>query len=175
MNTPLPIEPLKIVYARETDIPVIQHIAEEALFPAYQDVIPMAQIQYDLEREYATPALLEQMHEKHHHFILLYQNTEAIGFASFSSQATEPQATYLHKLYLLPSLKGKGYGSYLMGFVEKVTQVEGYAGIALMVNRNNPSVTFYQKAGFEIRQELSTDIGQGFWRHDYLMFKHVSS
>jgi GNAT superfamily N-acetyltransferase len=104
-----------------------------------------------------------------------------VGFASYGElvDTAEPSTgtkrlAKLYKLYLLPELKGKGYGSALVNAVIARCGQTGYEQLNLSVNRGNPSVAFYQRQGFSVLKEEDIEVGPGFVRHDYVMGKPLS-
>ena len=46
--------------------------------------------------------------------------------------------------------------------------------LQLTVNRNNKSLSFYQKLGFKIIGEQNLDIGSGYFMDDYIMEREIS-
>lgn len=164
------------------DIPVIQRIAGDAWRAAYCEIISAEFIEHELAREYSEAALKSQMVELSHTFLLAeLQDDTVVGFASYGELPRTEEAVNikqpakLHKLYLLPDLKGKGYGAALIHAVIDRSQQAGYQQLHLSVNRGNPSVAFYQRQGFSILKEEDVVVGPGFVRYDYVMGKTLSS
>ncbi|RZL05186.1 MAG: GNAT family N-acetyltransferase, partial [Pedobacter sp.] len=75
----------------------------------------------------------------------------------------------LHKLYVLPEMHGKGIGKILMNEVLNQVKRLGGRALHLNVNKKNKAKTFYEKAGFEIKEAVNLDIGNGFFMDDYVM------
>jgi len=123
-----------------------------------------------LQNIYNEDALTAQMHGGHQ-FILLQENNDYWGFASFS--ATETIKVYkLHKLYLKPETQGKGAGKFLIAYIEDQVKTLGAEVLELNVNRNNPAKGFYQKLGFQIFSEIDI-LYFGFILDDYIMRKKI--
>lgn len=150
------------------DCEIIREIAVSAWQVAYKDIISAEFMAHELDREYSNSALKEQMEALEHQFLLLEYNNTVIGFISYSVEST---IATVHKLYLQPNKKGKGHGQALMLAVEKKIAEKACKAIELKVNRSNSAVTFYQKQGYFIVQEVDTLVGEGFLRTDYLMCK----
>jgi len=164
-----------------SDIPVIQRIAREAWHAAYGDIISEAFITHELAREYSEAALKDQMSESAHTFLMAeLADGTVVGFASYGELASVSELSgakrlaKLYKLYLLPELKGKGYGSALVNAVIARCGQTGYEQLNLSVNRGNPAVAFYQRQGFSVLKEEDIVVGPGFVRHDYVMGKTLS-
>lgn len=165
---------MRIEEAGVGDIPVIRQLAY-AIWPhAYGKIITPEQLRYMLETIYSEAGLCLQM-ETGQHFVLLYDENDApSGFAAYGLKADETPISYrLHKLYVLPSSQGKGYGQSLLEHVIAKVKNEGGSKIDLTVNRKNPAQYFYHKLGFEIIREEDKDIGGGFFMNDYVLERRV--
>ncbi len=164
-----------------SDIPVIQRIAREAWHAAYGEIISEEFICHELDREYSEAALKDQMSESAHTFLMAeLADGTVVGFASYGELAGAAESSgvkrlaKLYKLYLLPELKGKGYGSALINAVIARCEQSGCDQLCLSVNRGNPAVAFYQRQGFSVLKEEDIEVGPGFVRHDYVMGKPLS-
>ena len=128
-----------------------------------------------LEMMYSHDSLEDQMFHKNCRFIIITDEAaQAVGFASFGPKASSNTEVYrLHKIYLLPEVKGKGYGKAMMQHVENTAHAEGAHFLELNVNRKNPSVDFYKTAGYTILKDDVADIGNGFVMDDHIMVKKL--
>ena len=156
----------KIRVAETHDLPVVKELAH-AIWPvAYGKMISAAQIRYMLERMYSEESLEEQQMEGAV-FLLAYSSGTPCGFAAYQDMGAGEFK--LHKLYVLPSLHGTGWGKKLLEEVLKRSEQAGGKKIVLQVNRNNPARRFYEKMGFSVAAEADFDIGGGFFMNDYIM------
>ncbi len=156
--------------AVEADIPTIQEIARITWGPTYVDIIGQAQVDYMLDRMYSKAALLEQL-AGGHTFLIAGQGSKKIGFASYARE--EEDAFHLHKLYVLPEVHGQGIGKFLINEVLNAVRKEGAKFLRLNVNRNNKAKSFYESAGFKIKESVDIEIGNGFYMNDYIMEKTI--
>ena len=161
---------LEIRFAEREDINTIGFLAQQIWPTAYSDILSKDQLQYMLKLLYSPDALKNQM-VQHHIFLLAELNEEPVGFASYSP--TENFAYKLHKLYVLPSLQGRGVGKALVDFILEEIIISGAQRLQLNVNRNNAAKHFYEKLGFKVIREDDIDIGNGYWMNDYVMEKVV--
>ena len=164
-----------IRFATVQDCGVIRDIATQAWMVAYADILTPAFMAHELEREYSDQSIERQMTEHQHNFLLLENPAhQAIGFASYSFWK---ECVLVHKLYLHPGLKGKGYGAALMQRVSQEALARAAKMLELKVNRFNSAGEFYKKQGFTIvRQEdtlVGTEDGKEFWRNDYVMQREL--
>ncbi len=154
-------------FATVADIPLIQELTEKIWPHTYAGILDAEQISYMLEKFYSTGALQTQMRREAHEFMILYKDSEPVAFASYGMP--EARKCRLHKLYLLPSLQGKGVGRKFLKLITDHIQERGIEELLLNVNRYNPALSFYKKLGFKIAGEEDIDIGGGYFMNDYIM------
>ncbi|MBK8226334.1 MAG: GNAT family N-acetyltransferase [Flavobacteriales bacterium] len=160
--------------ATSDDILVIRAIAHAAWPVAYSAILSSEQLAYMLELMYSEAALLEQVSVKGHRFLLAEREGTAIGFAGFEHGYRSTKRTRLHKLYVLPEVKGTGAGAELLRAVESTARSAGDERIELNVNRFNPSKDWYLRRGFVIERDEVLDIGQGHVMDDHVMVKDLA-
>lgn len=154
--------------AKEEDIEIIQSIAAETWPTAYLEIIGQAQIDYMLEKMYNRGELLKQLMAGHI-FLIAEDGETQYGFAGYSIINHEERIYKLHKLYVLPSAHGKGVGKILINEVFNQVKNIGASALQLNVNKNNKAKDFYLKAGFNIKESVKLDIGDGYFMDDYVM------
>ncbi|MES2829180.1 MAG: GNAT family N-acetyltransferase [Bacteroidota bacterium] len=158
--------------AKEEDIEVIRAIANNTWYDTYASYLTDEQIKYMLNKMYNRGELLSQL-QGGHHFLIAEENGKDLGYAGYSVHDAETKTYKLHKLYVLPAAHGKGVGKLLINEVFNLIKKEGGTAVQLNVNRNNKAVTFYQSAGFIIKETVDLDIGDGFFMNDYVMEKGI--
>jgi N-acetylglutamate synthase-like GNAT family acetyltransferase len=145
------------------DIPLIQEIAEEAWRPTYGHILTEEQTLYMIPLMYNTELISGQIHL----FSMLEDDGVAIGYCAF--EKTSETDGKLHKLYLRPSVKLKGAGSFIIEQISHQARLMGLTSIYLNVNKHNSAVEFYLKKGFIKDHEMVLDIGNGYVMDDYVM------
>jgi N-acetylglutamate synthase-like GNAT family acetyltransferase len=145
------------------DIPLIQEIAEEAWRPTYDPILSEEQTQYMLPLMYATEVLQKQIEI----FLILQIDEVGMGYCAF--ERTSETEAKLNKLYLRPTLKHKGAGSFIIEEISNKARSMGLTSIYLNVNKYNSAVEFYLKKGFIKDSEVVLDIGNGYVMDDYVM------
>lgn len=158
---------IQILPAARKDLHRVGSLAERIWPLTYQSILCEAQIRYMMELMYGSEALDRQFQEGHQFYLLSCQGRDA-GFASLSSQGPEGQWK-LHKIYLDPSLHGRGLGRRFLEYLLDRVRDQGGLKLELNVNRNNPAQVFYRKLGFEVVREVDVHIGSGFYMNDYVM------
>ncbi|MDY0905090.1 GNAT family N-acetyltransferase [Pedobacter sp. CFBP9032] len=154
--------------AKEQDIAVIRDIAAATWPSTYLDLIGQEQIDYMLEKMYNKGELLHQFLGGHI-FLIAEDNENQYGFAGYSIIDLEEKVYKLHKLYVLPSAHGKGVGKLLINEVFNQVKEAGASALQLNVNKHNNAKDFYLKGGFEIKESVQLDIGEGYIMDDYVM------
>jgi ribosomal protein S18 acetylase RimI-like enzyme len=156
----------------ETDLATVEQLAREIWPVAYDGIVPPQQLVYMLDLIYNNAALRDQLLNQHHTFLMVEQDSQPIGFASYSTVA--PGVSKLHKLYVHQSTQGQGIGKLLIDHIIAQLQRQSIHTVRLNVNRYNKARFFYEKLGFEITKEEDVDIGSGYFMIDYVMEKKIN-
>jgi len=158
--------------ANTADVPLIGTLARRIWPVVYPGIITTAQIAYMLDLMYRDTTLMDQMANKGHRYLIAENEGEAVGFAGFGTGQGHGRAR-LHKLYVLPGLKGTGIGHALLMGVLKAAAQAGDRVIELNVNKYNPAITFYTRHGFVVERDEVLDIGQGYVMDDHVMARPI--
>jgi GNAT superfamily N-acetyltransferase len=157
--------------ATPNDCALIYELAVPSWKAAYSEILSDEQMDYMLEMMYSEDSLNRQMRDGHIFFIVLCDELPS-GFISFHPQGDN--LYILEKLYVLPHAHGTGAGRFLVEQAEKYVR-NRHPGrqflFELNVNRSNKAIGFYQQLGFHIDREVDENIGNGFYKNDYIMQK----
>jgi ribosomal protein S18 acetylase RimI-like enzyme len=105
--------------------------------------------------------------------IIAEDNNKLVGFLSYRENEN---FLYLSKLYLCPSIYGRGVGDLLMKQMENEAQAACINLIRLYVLDNNKSaIKFYSKQGFEFGDGFESEVFEGETIIDVLMEKQLSA
>ena len=150
------------------DLPTVQKLAYDIWPSAYLEILGRKQLDYMLEKIYSLPSLEHQFSVLNHQFILVVENENPIGFASFSAHEAS-SVFHLNKIYVLQGQQGKNIGKQILNYViEKIKKLDA-TSLQLNVNRHNKALHFYEKQGFKIIREEDIDIGEGYFMNDYVL------
>lgn len=155
------------------DIKVIREIAFKTWPVTYGEILSKAQIDYMLDLFYSEETLTDKLVNIEHHFLLLKEDTESLGYASYEHHYLNTNCTRLHKLYLLQDAQARGLGKLVLEKIIALAKDIKSDKISLNVNRFNKAYVFYRKMGFEIIAEEDIPIGQGYLMEDYIMEKQL--
>jgi len=155
------------------DIPVIQDLSSRIWREHYPGIITHAQIDYMLGKMYAPEVIEDEIRSKGCRYILVAERERAVGYIAYRSDDAA-KAVLISKLYLLPSLHGKGIGRQMLGYVKDAARQWGAATLYLFVNKSNTkAIAAYERFGFVKAEAVVTDIGGGFVMDDYRMKLHI--
>lgn len=152
----------KAVDNTETIVKVVK-LAQNIWNEHYLPIIGSEQVLYMLDKFQSEGAITYQIDEGYKYYIIFDDQVEA-GYFSVINTA---EKLFLSKLYVIKSCRGKGIGKKVIKFIQGTFDNQI---IQLTVNKYNlNSITFYQNVGFEIVDDVVTDIGSGFVMDDYVM------
>ena len=166
---------MKIRRLHNTDeVDIIQKLAKEIWPVSYGQLLSPGQIKYMLKKMYSAEELSHQINNSKYCFLLLEDNNAPVGFAVASPKNEKNLETWhLHKLYVLPTAHGSGFGKALLNKVSELARQDGAHTLELNVNKQNPAINFYKAQGFSIAEALVNDIGNGYVMDDYIMSKSL--
>jgi diamine N-acetyltransferase len=153
----------------EADIPVIQGLSSRIWREHYPGIITHEQIDYMLGKMYAKEVIRNEIESKGYRYVIAEDGTTPIGYIAYRHEETT-RAVLISKLYLLPSLHGKGIGRRMLLSVKEEATRQGALLVYLFVNKNNSkAIKAYERFGFVKAKAVVTDIGGGFLMDDYRM------
>ncbi len=157
-----------------SDIKIIQEITNITWPITYGEILSQTQLDYMLGLFYSEEALSKQIVNKEQLFYLISDSESTIGFIGIEHNYKNEAITKIHKIYLLPETQGKGYGKIVFESIEKLALENNSKALLLNVNRFNTALNFYKKLGFEIKETVDIEIGNGYLMEDYVMGKQIS-
>jgi diamine N-acetyltransferase len=157
-----------ILLATKEQLPIVQDLARKIWPVTYSHILSKDQFDYMMEMMYSLSSLEKQLlHPKP--FLLIENEGQFIGFASYEINREKTTKTKIHKLYVLPQIQGKGIGKLLINHIKEIAQKAENSSLLLTVNRFNTAKEFYLKQGFIIVEEKQFNIGNGYIMDDYVM------
>lgn len=159
---------MTISIAQKSQLFIIKELAYIIWPVAYGEILSKEQLDYMLDLIYTIESLEKQV-DKNHVFLLVEDDNQFIGFASYELNFENSNKTKIQKLYVLPEIQGKGIGKQLINYIKQIAADNKNLGLILNVNRFNKAKDFYLKYGFEITKEIKIDIGSNYIMDDYVM------
>lgn len=143
----------------------------QKIFPrTYEDLIPSAQIPYMMQKMYDDAVLREEF-ASGMKFALIMQGEHPVGYISWHlADHPEGKAVRLEKLYLDFSCHGRSIGNMALLHVIRAARQAGASFISLNVHKGNlRAQKAYCRAGFYRWYSEKEDVGNGFFKDDYVM------
>ena len=159
-----------VTFVRVTpaEIPLLQSLAREIWRAHFPGIISVEQIEYMLDRMYATEIIDREMRAGAC-WELIREGAEAVGFLSYSHDPGVARLK-LHKLYVRVDRHGQGVGRASLNHVMDIAAALGAREVSLYVNKSNhKAIRAYQRSGFAIAESVVNEFGGGFVMDDYRM------
>lgn len=155
------------------DLPLLYKLAEEIWIPAFAPLFSEIQLRALYRGMYNDELLTQWLSQKSNELYFIYSDQKPIGYAAVEKH---PSFLKLDKIYIHPSLQGKGCGGAAMKKIDQIAIDAGLSVIQLRVNReNNSAIAFYLHRNFQIIESIDFPGPDGFLYEDYLMEKLLDS
>ena len=158
--------------ATHSQLEIIQDLAKAIWPDAYGEILSSEQLDYMMEMMYSLDSLENQL-KNNIVFLLAKEENDFIGFASYELNFQNSNKTKIHKLYVLPTIQGKGVGKNLILHIQEIAKKNNNSALILNVNKYNKAKDFYLHNQFEIADSLVVDIGNGYVMDDFVMEKKI--
>lgn len=137
--------------ARGDDVPGVRAVAERSWRRAYRDVLPEEEVDALLDEWYSREALRASVAGEASTLYVAERDGECVGFGEWGDRGLGPE---VFRLYVDPSLWGRGIGTRLLGALESEMRREGVGACRLYVHRDNEvGRSFWEARGFERHPE----------------------
>ena len=154
------------------DIDALCELARAIWRAHYPPIIGAAQTEYMLAQRYDADVVRAELDRVDVWWDVLREDGAMAAFASTIRAGDELK---LDKLYVDPRSQRRGLGARLIEHACERTRKLGLSRLVLAVNKHNhTAIAAYRKHGFEIRESVVKDIGNGFVMDDYVMVKSVT-
>ena len=157
--------------ASEADAVIVAALAREIWTEHYTGLIGPEQVEYMLTTIQSPQAIARQLREGYDYRIL-ESGGERAGYFAVRSEP-ETRALFLSKLYVRKAMRGRAIARRAIEWMSAHAQTLGLDRIRLTVNKHNFALQAYQRMGFEIVEDIMTDIGAGFVMDDYRLEKRL--
>jgi ribosomal protein S18 acetylase RimI-like enzyme len=156
-----------------TDIELreVAELAEKIWHECFVGIISLGQIDYMVEKFQSYEAMQSQINEQGYYYLAVREDGELCGYIGMKPESGD--RLFLSKLYLRSDKRGRGIGAEMLERVFEEGRACGKKRVYLTVNKHNDrAIAVYKKTGFEIVDEVVTDIGQDYVMDDYI-FEYV--
>jgi D-tyrosyl-tRNA(Tyr) deacylase len=171
-------EKIKLEYRQvesQEDMAAAFKLISEIWSVCYRDVISKQQMDYMISYMYSPETIRKETADGRPMF-LVKTDENNIGLLSYELDPDPEGVIYLHKIYLLPTLWGRGLGSTILSRAINHAKNAGATAVELNVNKKNTrAIRSYERNGFVTKSEIVKDIGNGFIMDDFLMRKEINN
>lgn len=151
------------VITTKEELKTIENMAKVCWTVTYKDILSFSQIDYMIKKFLVVDSTYSAMETDGYVFVVLKDNNTNIGFMSYKLYENE---LFLSKLYILPEHQKKGYGRRAI-----LHLLKNNLPIKLTVNKyNRNAYNAYSHMGFNVLEAVKTDIGNGYFMDDYIMY-----
>lgn len=169
-QTPFPPPRLEILGATPGLFPTIAELAHRIWPICFSEIISPAQCEYMLHQRYTPTAIAESIRLGMAYELLRSAGT-FVGFGAHGP-GPSPRDWKLWQIYLLPDRQGLGLGRQYIDHVVHAGRRAGRSILLLTVNKANARArALYERCGFQIRESVTFDIGNGFLMDDFVLVK----
>jgi ribosomal protein S18 acetylase RimI-like enzyme len=162
---------------RLADVDSVAALARAVWNRHYPAIITQAQIDYMLGERYNPARLAAELAMPEVFWELALVDGRLAGFSSTIDLAragiggaSHVNELKLDKLYVDVAMHRRGLGGALIARAAARAEALGREALVLAVNkRNEKAIAAYRKHGFEVRESVRVDIGQGFVMDDFIM------
>ena len=153
------------------DVARVAALAHEIWHEFYAAIITTAQIDYMLEHFQSEAAIVAQLSEGYRYFLVAADNADAGYFAVRAEP--DKNRLFISKLYARCDTRGQGVGRAMLNAIEALARQEGFPTLYLTVNKHNPTLSWYERRGFQRAAAFVADIGGGYVMDDFRMEKRL--
>ena len=125
---------MTISVVSRNQLPIIKDLAYQIWPNAYGEILSKQQLDYMLNLIYNIDSLEKQI-DKNHTFLLVEEENQFVGFASYELNYENSNKAKIQKLYVLPQIQGKGIGKKLIDFIKEIAIENKNLSLILNVNR----------------------------------------
>ncbi|MDF9823870.1 RimJ/RimL family protein N-acetyltransferase [Breznakia sp. PF5-3] len=160
---------IEITMAKDVDIASVANLAKSIWEEHFTPIIGEDQVAYMVDKFQSEEAIKNQILNEGYTYYKIVEDKQLVGYMAVKFNEEE---TFLSKLYLHESVRGKGYASFALKFLQLLCKERGCHSIWLTCNKDNANtIAKYKKMGFEIFDSVVNDIDNGFVMDDYYLRK----
>ena len=148
----------------------VEELAWKIFPPTYADLIPAEQIPYMMRRMYDQTVLQEEISQGMK-YAIIFDGSNPIGYISWHlADHDGVKIMRLEKLYLDFACHGRSIGNMGIRYVIDAAKRTDASCITLNVHKRNfRAQKAYCRAGFYRWYSEKEDVGNGFFKDDYIM------
>jgi len=144
-------------------------LAREIWEEHYASILEKGQIDYMLDKFQSFDRIKSDIASNGYRYLVAYSDKKMVGYCAIKPDY-EKKGIFLSKLYVDKPSRGQGISKIFLEKIKEIAKESGLSHIWLNVNKhNNTTINIYKRLGFEIIDDIVTDIGSGYVMDDYVM------
>lgn len=156
----------------DEQIEITAALAKKIWNQHYVAIIGQDQVDYMVDKFQSEAAFAKQIDEGYLYFLIQHEENFCGYLALVVDEAAEK--LMISKIYVDADFRGLGLGKQLMDFAIERGKEKHLKTLWLTVNKyNTNSIEWYKHLGFNVKEAIQIDIGNGFIMDDYLMEKPI--
>jgi len=163
---------INLVEVKDNDNVKLQELVELARViweEHYASILDNGQIEYMLEKFQSFDKIKSDIALNGYRYFVVCSDQKMVGYCAIKPDY-EKRGVFLSKLYIDKSSRGQGISKIFLKEIQEIAKERGLDHIWLTVNKHNyTTISIYKRLGFEIIEEVVTDIGHGYVMDDYVM------
>ncbi|HBN85230.1 MAG TPA: GNAT family N-acetyltransferase [Clostridiales bacterium] len=150
------------------DADALSILAQKIWKEHYTPLIGREQTEYMLEKFQSAEVITDSIQSGMKYYMAFCDDILS-GYAA-AKHVLEGNTVFLSKFYVESLHRGRGLSKKLLSKVQQFAQEFQSNSIWLTCNKHNSlSLNIYKKLGFEIIDQMETDIGEGYVMDDYML------
>ena len=160
---------IEITMVKDIDIASLATLAKEIWEEHFTPIIGEDQVAYMVDKFQSETTITNQILSEGYTYYKIVEEGQLVGYMAVVFNTEE---TFLSKLYLHKSVRGKGYASFALKYLQLLCKERDCHSIWLTCNKDNANaIAKYKKMGFKIFDSVVNDIDNGFVMDDYYLRK----
>ncbi len=153
----------------EKEIQEITNLAKKIWHDTYDVLIGREQVDYMLEKYQSVHAITEAVQSDHYRYYIAAEKEKVLGFCGLKPEP-ESNRLFVSKIYVDPTYQKNGIARRFFLTAKCFAEEQNKEILYLTVNKENANaIAVYKHFGFEITENVVTDIGHGYVMDDYIM------
>lgn len=161
--------------AQKKDFKHIQRVADKVWPATFGPLMPEEILHYLMDLMYSTASLTRQIDEENINYLIIEEKGEIVGYSSYELNYQASAKLMVHRIYFLPEMQGRGYGTKVLNHLYALGQEKKQQGLTLKVlHSNEKAYQYYLKYGFKKTGEDYNHIGNNYPPFlDYVLEKKI--
>lgn len=163
-------DPKMIPIRTSLQLAIVAKMAKDVWTECYGKIYPKKQLTYMLKKQQSYDVIKHQVEDNYLYFST---NVKCQPVGYFCAHEEE-DGMLLNHLYILPEHRKTGIAKEVIAYVEELARLRKCKKIYLYCNvENTEAIAAFEKLGFSVDEDVTTDCGDGYTSNDVIMSRIV--